>query len=144
MNLKLEMGWLQAKTEVFDPTRSDLKFHGTTTEAVDSIIQSGFKLPEAKRQMFGPGIYFATESSKSAQERYTKGSNMLLVCEVLLGKTKTVHQRCEEMTGTKLRHEGYDSLFAQRGTKDTGGVLNDEFVVFDPKQAIPRYIVHYE
>jgi len=143
VNMKLELDWLKAQTQVFDPTRYDLKFHGTTSEAVESIIQSGFKLPKSSHQMFGPGIYFASDSSKSAQEQYTKGSNMLLVCEVLLGKTKTVDQSCPKMSYAKLRYEGYDSLFAKRGTKDTGGVLNDEFVVFNPKQAIPRYIVHY-
>ena len=144
VNLKLEIRWLEAKTEVFDPSRRDLKFHGTTSEAVDSIIQSGFKLPKSGRQMFGRGIYFASDSSKSAQEKYTKGSNMLLICEVLLGRTKTVDKHCQGMTYDKLRAEKYDSLFAKRGTKDTGGVLNDEFVVFNPKQAIPRYIVHYD
>lgn len=144
VNLKLEIAWLEAKTKVFDPTRCDFKFHGTTSEAVESIIQTGFKLPTSRRQMFGPGIYFASDSSKSAQERYTKGSNMLLVCEVLLGKTKTVDQHRRNMTYSKLRAEGYDSLFAKRDTKETGGVLNDEFVVFNPKQAIPRYIVHYD
>jgi len=144
VNLKLEVGWLEAKVEVFDPTRCDFKFHGTTSEAVESIVQSGFKLPTTRGQMFGCGIYFASDSSKSAQERYTKGSNMLLVCEVLLGKTKTVDKRCRDMTYAKIRAEGYDSLFAKRGTKETGGVLNDEFVVFNPKQAIPRYIVHYD
>lgn len=145
-NLKLEMGWLEAKTKVFDPTRCDLKFHGTTAEACINIIRSGFKLPSGKGQMFGPGIYFASDSSKSAQELYTKGSKMLLVCEVLLGKAKTVGQacKCKWMTQKKLTDEGYDSLFAKRGTKETGGVLYDEFVVFNPKQAIPRYIVHYE
>jgi len=105
------------KTKVFDPTRCDLKFYGTTAQACNDIIQSGFRLPISKGQMFGPGIYFASESSKSAQELYTKGSNMLLVCEVLLGKVKTVDRACPQMTKTKLRGEGYDSLFAKRGTK---------------------------
>jgi len=142
-NLKLEKDWLEAKVAAFDPTRCDLKFHGTTEESLKSIIQSGFKLPRIEHQLFGPGIYFASDSSKSAQKRYTKGSNMLLVCEVILGKTKTVEQACRDMTDKKLRDEGYDSVFAKRGMKATGGVLNDEFVVFNPKQAIPRYIVHY-
>ena len=144
VNLKLEIGWLEAKAQVFDPTRCDLKFHGTTTAACNDIIRSGFRLPASSGQMFGAGIYFASDSSKSAQEVYTKGSNMLLVCEVLLGKAKTVDRACRDMTYKKLRKEGYDSLFAKRGTKQTGGVLNDEFVVFNAKQAIPRYIVHYE
>lgn len=143
-NLKLEIAWLEAKAEVFDPTRCDWKFHGTTAERCNSIIQSGFRLPKKERQMYGPGIYFATDSSKSAQEQYTKGSNMLLLCEVLIGKAKTVVTACPHMTPRKIRDEGYDSLFAKRGTQRSGGVRNDEFVLFNPKQAIPRYVVHYD
>jgi len=143
-NMKLELDWLEARAEVFDPTRCDLKFHGTTTEACNNIIQTGFRLPTTKGQMFGPGIYFASDSSKSAQALYTKGSKMLLVCDVLLGRAKTVDQACRGMTARQLRREGYDSLFAKRGTKETGGVLYDEFVVFNPRQAIPKYIVHYD
>jgi len=124
-----------------------LKFHGTNTAAVESIISTGFLKPEAKKKsksMFGEGIYFASDSSKSAQDRYTRGSNMLLVCDVLLGKTFTVSTAMHSMTGRELNRRGYDSLFAKRGTKGTGGVLNDEFVVYSPDQALPRYIVHYD
>ena len=34
-------------------------------------------------------------------------------------------------------------MFAPRGTKESGGVLNDEFVVFDPSQAFVQYVIHY-
>ena len=55
--------------------------------------------------------------------------------------------RCEKAwnsaNGTILSKEGYDSIFAPRNTKGSGGVLFDEFVVFDPDRVLPEYIVHY-
>ena len=66
-------------------------FHGTDSRGVDGITTNGFRLPErSDRNMFGRGVYFATDSSKSAQEMYTKGSNCLLLCDVLLGKSCTI------------------------------------------------------
>ncbi len=56
----------------------------------------------------------------------------------------TVQTARPEMTLQKLKAKGYDSLFAKRGTKGTDGVLNDEYVVHNPDQAIPRYIIHYQ
>ena len=140
-NSKLEEKWLECKMKRFDPTRTALKFHGTSTEAVNAIVENGFKM--GNPGMYGAGIYFATDSSKSAQEIYTKGSNQLLLCDVILGKSKTVDGARRSMNLQKLKAEGYDSLFAPRNTRGTGGVLYDEFVVYDVNQALPRYIIHY-
>lgn len=142
-NYKLEKNWLQAKTFMQDPdSRSELKFHGTTEDAIANIIKDGFRLP-TQPGMYGKGIYFASDSSKSAQAIYTKGSDMLLLCDVLIGKTMTVDSPRSDMTATKLRAQQFDSVFAKRGTKGQGGVLFDEFVVFSPDQALPKYIIHY-
>ena len=94
--------------------------------------------------MYGAGIYFATDSSKSAREIYTKGSNKLLVCKVLLGKYKQVLGADTQLCLESLRKEGYDSVFAPRNSKGTSGVLNDEFVIYDCDQAKVDYIVHYD
>lgn len=148
----------------------------------------GLKLQARGAAMYGKGVYFASDSSKSAQEMYTKGSNMLLVCDVLLGKSWTVpsgdqassrsswvciklfldgtpppgkvllsrspkgtysilssgtfkHQNAptshsvsgvgskppgsdgmKKVTRKEVRAKGYDSVFAPRDTRDTGGV----------------------
>ena len=118
------------------------KFHGTSEDAVNAIIK-GFKLPN-KTGLYGKRVYFASDSSKSAQEIYTKGSNTLLLCKIALGKTYTVEGGQQNMTLEKLTKHGYDSLFAKRGTRETGGVKFDEFVVYRPNKAIPKYILHYE
>ena len=108
---------------------------------MEGISKNGFRL--GKDGMYGAGIYFATDSSKSSQNIYTKGSNKLLLCKVFLGRAKTVNKADKSLSGPKLRREGYDSVFAPRGTKESGGVLNDEFVVFDPSQAFVQYVIHY-
>lgn len=69
---------------------------------------------------------------------------MLLLCDVLIGNTWTVESAKEDMNLAKLRPKGYDSLFARRDTRKQGGVLYDEYVVYDASQALPRYIIHYQ
>jgi len=141
-NEKLEKIWKAAKAKMFYPDFSALKFHGTTASAVDAIIKDGFKLP-TRPGMYGKGIYFATDSSKSANTLYTQGSGMLLLCEVLLGNVKQVRCSDSTITDAMLKREHFDSIFAPRNSRSTGGVVNDEFVIYDPAKALPRYIIHY-
>ena len=143
-NYYLELKWLEEKRHLVDPTRSELKFHGTNADAIENIINEGFREPQSKHQMYGPGIYFASDSSKSAQDKYTQGSNMLLLCEVLLGNSLTVEGARNDFDRKKLKRMGYDSVFAKRDTRSTQGVMYDEYVVYSQYQAIPRYIIHYD
>ena len=79
-NYRLEMKWRQTKLLMNDRSmRSERKFHGTSKEAIDNIIKVGFIMPK-KAGMYGAGIYFATDSSKSAQDMYTKGKTKLFFC----------------------------------------------------------------
>ena len=141
-NLKLSEAYLECRKSLFDPCTEELKFHGTTNDAIDAIIQEGFIMPK-KQGMFGAGIYFATDSSKSAQGIYTKGSSKLLLCQVALGRCFTAEKASNKMSLQVLRQNKYDSLFAKRGTAATGGVKFDEFVVYQPDQALPKYIIHF-
>ena len=144
-NFELSVKFFESVSQLFDPSYVVEKFHGTSESGVSGIIKDGFLLPKSNgKNMYGDGVYLASDSSKSAQEKYTKQSNMLLLCRVALGKCKTVTKACNNMTGSKLKKEGYDSLYAQRDSKDTGGVLFDEFVVFDPDRVLPVYIIHYK
>ena len=142
-NLDLEKKFEEAKTRAFGDY-IDTKFHGTSDKGVKGITKNGFRLPDEnpsddKRGMFGQGIYFATDSSKSAQEIYTKGSGKLLLCQVILGKSKVVHEADNKLNKKKLKEQKYDSVYAPRGY----AVKNDEFVIFDPDQALPQYIIHF-
>lgn len=136
---------LEAKYEDYKATafgdHEDLKFHGTDDAGVEGITKEGFRI--GKPGMYGAGIYFATDSSKSSQLIYTKNSNKLLLCKVLLGRAKTVHSADKNLSGKGLQAGKFDSVFAPRNTKGSGGVLNDEFVVFDTRQAVVQYVIHY-
>lgn len=143
-NSKLKMKWMKRKKDMFDPSYIPMKFHGTSKDAVYSIVKEGFRMPKPNKQMYGAGIYFATDSSKSAQEIYTKGSNTLLLCSVLIGKYLTVEKAMPLADENSLSARGYDSLYAARDTKDTGGVLYDEYVVYHPDAALVEYIIHFE
>lgn len=52
-----------------------LLYTGTTKEAIEGILTQGFRLPNHDNGMYGKGVYFASDSSKSAQKIYTKGRN---------------------------------------------------------------------
>ena len=142
-NLELEKKFEVAKSKAFGDY-IDTKFHGTSNNALKNIIKKGFRMPDAnpppnRRGMFGQGIYFATDSSKSAQKIYTQGSQKLLLCQVILGRSKEVHQADYSLNKKKLRSNQFDSVYAPRGS----AVKNDEFVIFDPDQALPQYIIHF-
>jgi hypothetical protein len=138
-NSKLEIKYEEYRSTAFG-IGEKLKFHGTADTNIESIIKDGFVL--GKDGMYGGGIYFASNSSKSYG--YTKGSNKLLLCQVYLGKAKTVCTADNTLSKERLRKERCDSVFARRGTQDTGGVYNDEFVVYDKRQAYVKYIIHYK
>ena len=139
LNQILEKKFEEAKQKCIS-SFTDLKFHGTGKEGIENIPKEGFRI--SKKQppnMFGDGIYFSSCASKSAQAIYTKGSNKILLCEVILGKSKIVESHDYNLTLDKIRQEGFDSVHAPSKTK----VIHDEFVVYDQDQALPRYIIHY-
>ena len=140
-NHKLEQEYQKFKTEAFGEFE-DEKFHGTGKEGIEGIPKTGFRIG-SEAGMYGKGVYFATDSSKSSQLIYTKGSNKLLLCKVLLGKEKKLLKADKTYDKAKICRERCDSVFAPRDTKSSGGVANDEFVIFDTRQAVPIYVIHY-
>ena len=129
-------------------------FHGTDATNTRNITEGGFHLPGWKdTNMFGAGVYFATDSTKSAQDLYTKGSHCLILCDVLLGKSCTVeglkstqgskHPLAQHVKQSskgrlfldvdyhKMSKAHFDSVFAPRGgSMHTGGVQFDEYIVY--------------
>jgi hypothetical protein len=110
-------------------------FHGTAADVARLIAEGGFNLPARKPDnMFGQGIYLATDSSKSAQHMYTKGTNTVILCDVLLGKNCTIkglttHHPLQWFVKRKssrayldviekdVRDAGFDSVFAARDSR---------------------------
>ena len=120
-NWKVEKKYEQAKLKLKHDYEAR-KFHGTSNEGVKGITENGFRLPNPSNDnMYGAGIYFATDSSKSAREIYTKGSNKLLVCQVLLGKSLPVTGADKKLDIRALRKKGCDSVYAPRNSTGTNG-----------------------
>ena len=145
-NSFLELEFEKEKINGFG-TFVDTKFHGTDDVGVIGITTNGFRLP-SKAGMFGAGIYFATDSSKSAQTIYTKGSGKLLLCDVFLGDSLTIgteQERRKFVRGVNLLESlsvlEKDSVFAPQATEL---LQNDEFIIFNPCQALTKYIIHYK
>ena len=120
-------------------------FHGTRPKYFNVIMEEGFEV--GKGGMFGKGIYFAKNSTKSLQYYKEEWNDKiqamlevksLLLCEVLLGKKKYVSEALPRMTHEKIKAEGYDSIHAKAAD---GFLRNDEYIVYDADQVLPRYII---
>lgn len=141
-NPVLEERYLVRQSDMvgFSTATTKLKFHGTSSRALHKILNNGFRIPE-NPGMYGRGVYFATDSSKSAQ--YSVDQTKFLLCEVALGKALVVASADHALNLERIAALGFDSVYAPRNTKTTAGVLFDEFVVYHRDQAIPRYCVTY-
>ena len=101
------------------------------------------------------------DSSKIAQEMYTKGSNAFILCDVLLGQVCEVpgltgqHALSKYVKKSKkglpfldgdekeIQKEGFDSVCAPRDTRANAGLPFDEMIAFNPSQAMPRYVINF-
>ncbi|PAA78799.1 hypothetical protein BOX15_Mlig029304g1 [Macrostomum lignano] len=120
----------------------ELFFHGTRNAIAELIIKEGFKVGSSG--MYGAGIYFATDTTKSIQYCRESGTMSLLLCDVLLGRTMVCDKPQNHLNLSAVNGADYDSVFARRNTKGTGGVLNDEYIVYRPEQAAPRYLIRFQ
>ncbi|MCO5614713.1 hypothetical protein L7F22_068997 [Adiantum nelumboides] len=84
------------------------------------------------------------DSSKSAQQLYTKGSNKLLLCEVLIGRPWSLTSARPDLDYMTVRQKNNDSVFSVRNNKALGGTKYDEYVIYNPDQALPKYVVQYK
>lgn len=99
--------------------------------------------------LLGGAVYFATESSKSGA--YTE--NTLILCELAMGKVMRVTESHHNMDYYELHErQGYDSMFIPAGSmhedsdSDDGeehGLKYDEFAIYHPHQAIPRFEIKF-
>ena len=89
---------------------------------------------------FGRGIYFTEDARKGVHYAEERGSQMLILSDVCLGKSKSLRKSDPSMTLAKLNAQGYDSLSLEN---PSAGVKMDEVVVYHPHQAVARYILQY-
>jgi hypothetical protein len=137
-NPQLEARFNARRTKLFDPNaRTQMAFYTNNARPSDVVIRDGFILP-AVQGPYGKGVIFAND----VLAKPTQSANVrFLVCEVLTGKTVALHD--EEDRGVTLEileHMGYDSVVAITTTLPTSQRL-EEWIVYHPDQAIPRYVV---
>ncbi|KAI0235048.1 Poly [ADP-ribose] polymerase tankyrase-2 [Lamellibrachia satsuma] len=127
-------------------------FHGSAF--INAIVHKGFDERHAYiGGMFGAGIYFAENSSKSNQYVYGIGGGtgcpvhkdrscyichrQLLLCRVVLGKSFL------QFSAMKMAHAppGHHSII---GRPSSGGLTFAEYVVYRGEQAYPEYLITYQ
>ncbi|XP_073238296.1 poly [ADP-ribose] polymerase tankyrase-1-like [Porites lutea] len=127
-------------------------FHGSAF--INAILQKGFDERHAYiGGMFGAGIYFAENSSKSNQYVYGIGGGsgcalhkdkscylcerQLLLCRVALGKP------FYQFSAVKMAHAppGHHSVI---GRPSSEGLSFAEYVVYRGEQAYPEYLITYK
>ncbi|KAG5355200.1 Poly [ADP-ribose] polymerase [Yarrowia sp. C11] len=150
---KIKLGSQQAP---FTATSKKIKgvqelWHGTRLQNILSILGKGLLLPKLSPgqkagAMFGDGLYFANQSSKSLN--YCDGmlwtsdgsgrpeTIYMFLASVALGN----HFTPDGPVG-KNPPKGYDSYWAKAGES---GVMNDEIIVFDASQVRLDYLLEIE
>ncbi len=124
-------------------TRVETLFHGTHNANIRHILNTGLICPRtpAHGRMFGHGIYFAGLASKSGGY-CTAGSDvphMMFLADVALGRIYTSPSAQPQLTTPPA---GFDSVMGKGGY--TGGLINDEFIVYRREQQTLRYLLTWE
>ncbi|XP_076345953.1 tankyrase isoform X1 [Tachypleus tridentatus] len=155
-NRKLWERYCHRRQEVTEENHNQpnerMLFHGSPF--INAIVQKGFDERHAYiGGMFGAGIYFAENSSKSNQYVYGIGGGtgcpvhkdrscyichrQLLLCRVTLGKSFL------QFSAMKMAHAppGHHSVV---GRPSVGGLSYPEYVVYRGEQAYPEYLIIYQ
>ncbi|XP_041368600.1 poly [ADP-ribose] polymerase tankyrase-1-like [Gigantopelta aegis] len=128
-----------------------LLFHGSPF--LNAIVHKGFDERHAYiGGMFGAGIYFAENSSKSNQYVYgigggtgcpTHKDRSCYICQrqLLLGRV-TLGKSFLQFSAMKMAHSppGHHSVI---GRPSTGGLAFAEYVVYRGEQAYPEYLINF-
>ena len=121
-------------------------WHGTRAGNLLSILKSGFVVPPQNAphctgRMFGNGVYFSDQSTKSLNyaHGYWSGQRedtcFMFLCDVAMGRSYTPKNWQE-----KFPLAGYDSTFAKAGVS---GVANNEMIVYSTDRINPRLLIEF-
>lgn len=148
-----------------------LLWHGSRLTNWVGILSQGLRIapPEApvSGYMFGKGVYFADMVSKSANYCFTNPSNnvgILMLCEVAMGKMRELTNADYNASnlpkgyhGTKgcgstappetsyVDHDGMKvPIGAGERTDKQGGLLYNEYIVYDVAQIRMKYLIKTE
>jgi poly [ADP-ribose] polymerase len=124
-------------------------FHGSGPQNILGICKHGLLMRPpgvyVTGSMFGNGLYFADQSSKSEQYafgRYGGGSGkgesyFMFVADVALGKIKKYQNSQSSLTKAP---PGYDSVQGEKGYS----LVHNEFIIYDIKQHLLQYLIEFK
>lgn len=124
-------------------------FHGSRAANIMGICKKGLLLrpPGAyvTGSMFGNGLYFADQSTKSSQYATARfggssgygDSYFMFVADVALGKIKKYE---DSQSHLNRAPQGYDSVQGEKGRS----LIHNEFIVYDVKQNELQYLIEFE
>lgn len=125
-------------------------FHGSRAANILGICKKGLLLrpPGAyvTGSMFGNGLYFADQSTKSSQyatARYGGSSSnygnsyFMYVADVALGKIRKFQDSQSSLTRAPA---GYDSVQGEKGRS----LVHNEFIVYDVRQNELKYLIEFQ
>jgi len=156
--------WWMNYFQLHKESNEVILFHGTKSNITDFIVQQGFEERVAMDNgLFGAGIYFAENSSKS-DEYITPDANgecNIFLCRVCLGTPFVTTQTFRNTTQPIRRppcvhghidscqHERTDSVIAE--CKRTGPQYGfydleryREFIVYDRSQCYPELLITFK
>jgi poly [ADP-ribose] polymerase len=121
-------------------------WHGTKKANLLSILKGGLRISPPSTayisgKMFGNGIYFSDQSTKSLNYAYGywdgkyENNCFMFLCDVAMGKAYTP----SGPTGS-LPKPGYDSTYAAAGRS---GVMNNEMIVYKENQVDMKYLIEF-
>lgn len=141
----------QKNAPIFDDSYGNIRelFHGSRSANIAAILSTNLKLPRQLQgvfitgAMFGPGIYFADQSTKSSQyacARFGGKVNKndrayLFVSDVALGKMHKVDAAHYFLEPPK----GFDSVKGVEGHS----LLHNEYIVYKENQQQIRYMIEF-
>jgi len=123
-------------------------FHGSRPQNILGICKRGLLMRPPgvyiTGSMFGNGLYFADQSSKSEQysfgggygSRYGKDTYFMFVADVALGKVKGYKDAQSHLTKPPV---GFNSVQGEKGSY----LLHNEFIIYDIKQHILQYLIEF-
>lgn len=122
-------------------------WHGTRAGNILSILKGGFVIPPATAshvcgRMFGNGVYFSDESTKSlnyASGYWSRGYDrncFMFLADVAMGR-----EHIPKRANQNLPAPNSDSTYAVGGKS---GVLNNEMIVYNLYQSKISYLVEFE
>ena len=123
-------------------------WHGTRASNLLSILKGGLVIPSSSSshvtgRMFGDGLYFSDQSSKSLNYSYgywgggSRDNNcFMFMCKVKMGKYYVPRGSYDG----PFPRKGHDSVYAKASRS---GVRNNEMIVYSTDQANLVYLIEF-